>query len=312
MKWSEVCIHTTNEAVEPIANLLHEAGVGGLVIEDPKDLTKERPTFFGEIYDLNPNKYPVDGIYMKIYLPKNHVLEKKIEDIRQSIQGLEKHGIDLGANKIFQSEINEEDWETAWKKYYKPVRVSERVTIVPTWEEYERSSVDEVIIELDPGMAFGTGTHPTTVLSIRALEEYVVQDDLVIDVGCGSGVLSIASSLLGARKVYAYDLDEIAVKSTKENAELNALQGEIIANKNNLLDNVDLKADLIVSNILAEIIVKFVQEAWNNLKPAGFFITSGIISKKKSLVVDELERCGFHIIEVNEIEGWVSIVAQKL
>lgn len=312
MKWSEICIHTTNEAMEPIANLLQEAGVDGLVIEDPKDLMKDRPMIFGEIYDLNPSKYPRDGIYLKIYLPDDHLLEDKIEEIRQSIQGLEKHGIDLGANKISLSEIDEEDWETNWKKYYKPVRISERVTIVPTWEEYEQSSADEVIIELDPGMAFGTGTHPTTVLSIRALEEYVVQDDLIIDVGCGSGVLSIASSLLGARKVYAYDLDEIAVKSTKENAGINALQGEIIAKKNNLLDNIDVKADLIVSNILAEIIVKFVQEAWDNLKDSGFFITSGIIRKKKSLVIDELERCGFQIIEINEIEDWVSIVAQKL
>lgn len=312
MRWSEVCIHTTSEAMEPIANILHEADVGGLVIEDPLDLVKERSTFFGEIYELNPNKYPIDGIYMKIYLPVDHLLENKIEEIRHAIDQLLDHGIDLGANKITQDEINEVDWETAWKKYYKPVKISERITIVPTWEEYKISAHDELIIELDPGMAFGTGTHPTTVLSIRALEDYVTHDDLVIDVGCGSGVLSIAAGLLGARKVHAYDLDDIAVKSTALNVELNHLQDKIIAKPNNLLHDIDVEADIIVSNILAEIIVKFVQDAWNNLKPAGFFITSGIIDKKKQLVIDELEHCGFNIIEINEIENWVCIVAQKL
>lgn len=311
MKWSEVRIHTTNEAQEAIANILHEAGVGGLVIEDPKDLLKERPTFFGEIYDLNPEKYPLDGIYIKVYLPNDHKLEGKIIEISQSIQGLMEYGIDLGENKVFCSEIDEEDWSTAWKKYYKPVKISKRVTIVPTWENYENDDQEELIIELDPGMAFGTGTHPTTVLSIQALERFVNRDDLVIDVGCGSGVLSIASTLLGASKAYAYDLDEVAVSSTRSNASLNRLQDQIIAKPNNLLEGVNEEADIIVANILAEIILKFVQDAWNNLRSNGFFITSGIIQKKKNLVMNELKRCGFHIIEVNEKQDWVCIVAQK-
>lgn len=312
MKWAEICIHTTNEAMEAIANLLHEMGAGGVVIEDPLDLTKERSTFFGEIYDLDPEKYPEDGIYMKIYLPDNQQLSCKIDEISQSIQGLQEYGIDIGANKIYQTQINEEDWSTAWKKYYKPVQISKRVTIVPTWEEYIRTADDELIIELDPGMAFGTGTHPTTVLSIQALEKHVRTDDLVIDVGCGSGVLSIASSLLGAGKVYAYDLDDVAVKSTQLNAELNQLQQQIIARPNNLLESVHQEADIIVANILAEIIVKFVKDAWNNLKPSGFFITSGIIAKKRETVIDELKRCGFTIIDVNEMKGWISITAQKM
>lgn len=311
LKWSEICIHTTNEAMEPIANILDEAGISGLVIEDPLDLVKDRPTFFGEIYELDPNKYPVDGIYMKIYLPSDRFLNDKLIEIKQAIDELDDHGIDLGENKITQSDVFEEEWETAWKKYYKPVKITERITIVPTWEPYEPTSENELIIELDPGMAFGTGTHPTTVLSIQALEKYVKDGDLVIDVGCGSGVLSIASSLLGADHVYAYDLDDIAIKSTKANVTLNDLSDSITTKQNDLLNQVRTTANVIVSNILAEIIVKFVQDAWDNLKENGLFITSGIIQKKKQLVIDELQKIGFKIIEINDQDEWISIVAQK-
>lgn len=311
MRWSEICIHTTNEAMEPIANILDEAGIGGLVIEDPVDLVKERPTFFGEIYELNPEKYPRDGIYMKIYLPVDSFLDGKVAQITQSINKLSDYSIDLGANKITQSDVHEEDWETAWKKYYKPTKITNRMTIVPTWEQYEASK-NELIIELDPGMAFGTGTHPTTILSIQALEKFVKNDDVIIDVGCGSGVLSIAASLLGADHVYAYDLDDIAIKSTTANVALNGLEDNITAKQNDLLNQVKVTADLIVSNILAEIIVKFVQDAWDNLRENGLFITSGIIQKRKQVVVDELQKTGFKIIEVNDQDEWICIVAQKV
>lgn len=311
MKWSEICIHTTNDAMEPIANILDEAGISGLVIEDPFDLVKERSTFFGEIYELNPTKYPKEGIYMKIYLPADRFLNEKVAEIERSINQLSEYGIELGENKISQNDVYEEDWETAWKKYYKPTKITDKMTIVPTWEPYEPSK-HELIIELDPGMAFGTGTHPTTALSIQALENYVENDDLVIDVGCGSGVLSIAAILLGSRHVYAYDLDEVAIKSTTSNVALNGLTAQITAKQNNLLNQVNLSVDVIVSNILAEIIVKFVQSAWNNLKRNGLFITSGIILKKKQLVIDELQKVGFKIIEINEQDEWICIVAQKI
>ncbi|WP_163970046.1 50S ribosomal protein L11 methyltransferase [Oceanobacillus halotolerans] len=311
MKWSEICIHTTNEAVEPISNILHETGASGVVIEDPMDLEKERDTFFGEVYDLSENDYPEEGVYVKAYLPINSFLGETVDQIKQAINNLILYDIDIGLNNVTLSEVHEEEWATAWKKYYKPVKISKKITIIPTWEEYTPVSTDEIIIELDPGMAFGTGTHPTTVLSIQALEQYLNKGDTVIDVGSGSGVLSIASVLLGADQVFAYDLDDIAVKSTKINAKLNKIDKQIVTKQNNLLDHVQRKADVIVSNILAEIIVRFVEDAWNNLKEGGLFITSGIIQAKKQLVVKKLEKCGFTIIEVNEMEDWVSIVAKK-
>ncbi|WP_188453613.1 50S ribosomal protein L11 methyltransferase [Virgibacillus oceani] len=312
MKWSEICIHTTNEAIEPISHILHETGASGVVIEDPLDLIKERDTSYGEIYELDPKEYPEEGVYVKAYLPVNSFLGETVNEIKQAINGLMLYDIDLGHNQVTLSEINEEEWATAWKKYYKPVKISKKITITPTWEDYPPVSSDELIIELDPGMAFGTGTHPTTVLSIQGLEQFINKDDVIIDVGCGTGVLSIASVLLGAKKVYAYDLDEVAVKSTKLNTKLNKVDQQILTKQNNLLDHVHKEADIVVSNILAEIIVRFITDAWNNLKHNGLFITSGIIQAKKALVKGELQKNGFEIIEVNEMEDWVSIIAKKI
>ncbi|WP_101844333.1 50S ribosomal protein L11 methyltransferase [Halobacillus sp. Marseille-P3879] len=310
MKWSEICIHTTNEAIEPVSNVLHEAGASGVVIEDPRDMIKEE-TGLGEIYELNPEDYPAEGVYVKAYLQMNSFLGETVESIKQSVTNLKEYDIDIGYNNVSLNEIHEEDWATAWKKYYKPVKISERITIIPTWEDYEPVSSDELIIEMDPGMAFGTGTHPTTVLSMQALEQYLKQDDVVVDVGSGSGILSVASILLGADHVHAFDLDEVAVSSTGINAELNQVQNQITASKNDLLSGVSVTPDLIVSNILAEIIVKFVDDAYKLLKKGGYFITSGIISGKKEVVLNRLKQAGFEIVETNKMEDWISVIAKK-
>src|SRR5699024_7099373 len=156
-------IHTINEAVEPISNILHEHGASGVVIEDPLDMVKERDTFFGEIYELNPDDYPAEGVFVKAYLPMNRTLERTVHSINEAISKLPEHAINIGENKVTFREIDEADWSTAWKKYYKPVKISDNITIIPTWEDYSPHA-GEMIIELDPGMAFGTGTHPTTML----------------------------------------------------------------------------------------------------------------------------------------------------
>ena len=290
---------------------MHETGASGLVIEDPLDLKHFEGEGFGEIVELDPEDYPDEGVRIKAYLPMNSFLGETVEEIKQAINQLLLYDIDLGKNEVSLSEVHEEEWASAWKKYYKPVKISNRITITPTWEDYQPVSTDELIIELDPGMAFGTGTHPTTILSIQGLEAYVQPDDKIIDVGCGSGVLSIASIKLGAESVQAFDLDDIAVKSTNLNVKLNHLQNQVTAKQNNLLDGVDMQADVIVSNILAEIIVRFVEDAYKNLRPGGHFITSGIIQKKKQLVRDRLIEAGFEIISASELEDWVSIVAKK-
>ncbi|MFD2046112.1 50S ribosomal protein L11 methyltransferase [Ornithinibacillus salinisoli] len=311
MKWTEICIHTTNEAVEPISNILHETGASGVVIEDPMDLIIERDTNFGEIYELSSEDYPDEGVFIKAYLPISSFLVETVEEIKHAINNLITFDIELGHNQVTLSEVHEEDWATAWKKYYKPIHISDRITITPTWEDYSPKRKNELVIELDPGMAFGTGTHPTTILSVQALETYLKHGDTVIDVGCGSGVLSIASVLLGADKAFAYDLDEVAVKSTLLNAKVNKVHEKIETKQNNLLHQVNQNADVIVSNILAEIIVQFISDAWKNLKHEGLFITSGIIQSKKHTVLEALQIQGFEIIKINELEDWVSIIAKK-
>lgn len=312
LNWSEMRIHTTREAIEPISNILHETGSGGVVIEDPLELSKERDSFFGEIYEIDPNKFPREGVFLKVYFPNDPSLSGKVKDLRKQITNLQSFDIDIGHNEIILESIDEEDWSTAWKAYYKPIQISPKISIVPTWESHERTSDAELVIELDPGMAFGTGAHATTALSIQALEKYLNNEALLIDVGSGSGILSIAAALLGASSVSAYDLDQVAIRSTNANVAFNNASHIVQAQKNNLLDNVHEQADIIVANILAEVIVTFVQEAKDNLKKDGLFITSGIITRKKQMVMDTLLASNFEIIETTEKDGWACIIAKNI
>ena len=311
MKWSEISILTTNEAVEPISNILHEAGASGVVIEDPLELEKEREDQFGEIYQLNPDDYPEEGVIVKAYLPVNSFLGETVDEIKEAINNLIIYNIDIGLNKVSISEVNEEEWATAWKKYYNPVKISEKFTIVPTWEDYTPVNTDELIIELDPGMAFGTGTHPTTVMCIQALERTVQPGDRVVDVGTGSGGLSIAAAKLGAGKVEAMDLDDVAVQVAKLNLKLNKVHDVATISQNNLLDGVEEGADIVVANILAEVILRFADDAGKVVKNGGYFITSGIIQQKKEVVKDAMINAGFEIEEIISMEDWVAIISKK-
>jgi len=312
VKWSELSIHTTNEAVEAISNILHEAGASGVVIEDSEELLREREDVFGEIYSLNPDDFPVDGVRVKAYLAETSFLLETVEEIKLAINNLQNFNIDLGHNHVTVQEVDEEDWATAWKKYYHPVKISNRFTIVPTWEDYERVNTDELIIELDPGMAFGTGTHPTTVMCLQALEKTVQKGISVIDVGTGSGVLSIGAAKLGAASIHALDLDEVAVQSAKENIALNKVNNIVQVTHGNLLDNVNEQADIVVANILAEIIMTFTNDAYSIVKNGGLFITSGIIATKKDDVRHSLQQAGFEIEEVMMMEDWVTIISRKI
>ena len=312
MKWSEICIETVNDAVEPISNILHEAGASGVVIEDRAELDKKREGgLFGELYELNPNDYPDEGVAVKAYLPVNSFLQETVDDITAAVKNLSAYQIDTGKLHVSVSEVHEEDWATAWKQYYNPVKISEKFTIVPTWEEYEPFSTDELIIELDPGMAFGTGTHPTTVMCLQALERFVKPDHHVVDVGTGSGVLAIGAALLGASRVTALDLDEVAVSAARQNVALNHAENIVSVSKNNLIDGIDDQPDVVVSNILAEVIISFTGDVASILRPGGFFIASGIIGQKKDEVRKAMTDAGLFIEETVVMEDWVCIVGKK-
>jgi ribosomal protein L11 methyltransferase len=311
LKWAEFSIHTTQAAVEPVCHILHQSGASGVVIEDPSDLVKDWDLEYGKVYELSPDDYPEEGVIVKAYFPVNSFLNETIEETKGEINGLTAHQIDLGKNKVIVSEVDEEDWATAWKKYYHPIKVSNQITIIPTWEEYTPNE-GEMIIELDPGMAFGTGTHPTTILSIQAIEKTITAGDRVLDVGTGSGVLAIAAAKLAAKKVDAYDLDDVAVTSAIGNVELNQATAIINVKQNDLVKGVEPESyDLVVANILAEIITSFTDDVFSILRPGGTYVTSGIIQRKKQDVKDALTTSGFLITEITEMEDWVAITAVK-
>ncbi|WZY00964.1 50S ribosomal protein L11 methyltransferase [Bacillus sp. FSL W7-1360] len=309
MKWAEFRIHTTQEAVESVSNLLHESGAAGVAIEDPQDLVTEWANQYGEVYELSPADYPTEGVIVKAYFPMGDDFTEMIARVEADIRQLVTYEIDIGAAEMSYVEVDEKDWATAWKAYYHPVQVTERLTIVPTWETYTPNE-NEMVIELDPGMAFGTGTHPTTILSLQALEKTIKRGHNVIDVGTGSGVLAIAASKLGAETVLALDLDEVAVESAKANVALNELPTPVTVRKNHLLEGIaDNTCDVIVANILAEVIVSFTENAYRVLKPGGTFLTSGIITRKKEEVTTALEKAGFFIDEVTEMDDWIAVRA---
>ena len=225
------------------------------------------------------------------------------------IKGLSQFGIDPGKAAVKLSDVNDDSWRDVWKKYYHPVRITRYLTIVPSWEDYQPENADEKVIRLDPGRAFGTGTHPTTRLALLALEKEIRGSESMIDVGTGSGVLSIAAKYLGAGEIDAYDIDDEAIKATKENVALNPIAKDINIGTNSLLDGISKKVDLIVANILAEIIVPLIPQAKECLNSGGKFITSGIINDKKDLIVNELTKHGFVIDEILNQKDWYSIIA---
>ncbi len=312
MKWSEISIHTTAEAVDAVSNIMYEMGANGVVIEDPEVLYRNWDTPFGEIYQLSPDDFPTEGVFVKAYLPADSAsLGSLLEELKEQLLVLTSYGLDVGKGTVAVNDVHEDEWAHAWKKYYKPVYVSDRITIKPVWEEYTPKSSEEIIIEMDPGMAFGTGTHPTTILCLRALEKYLQPGDRVYDVGTGTAILSIAAVKLGASHVLAMDLDDVAVRSAQANTELNQVSERILVKQNNLLDGIDEQVEVVVANILAEVIVRFTDDVYRVLKPGGVFISSGIISAREADVKAALAKSGLDVIETVTIDDWVAIVAKK-
>jgi ribosomal protein L11 methyltransferase len=311
MKWTEIKVETTSEAIEAISNIMMEAGASGVAIEDALDVENFQSDFYGEILDKEQFTHIKEGALVMAYFPETTFLPEILPFIKESIARLPEFGLAIGKNLLTVSEVAESDWATAWKKYYHPVRVTRFLTIVPSWEQYQPQSKQEKVITLDPGMAFGTGTHPTTRLTLQALETVMRGGETVLDVGTGSGVLSIASCYLGAEKVYAYDLDEVAVAAAKENMDLNPIAQDVQVEANDLLKGITQSADVIVANILADIIVLMIEDAWRLLKPEGTFIISGIIEDKKDFVLEELYAAGFHVDQILQQGDWFAIILKK-
>lgn len=309
--WIEVTIKTTTEAVEPITNILYEQGAGGAVIEDPKDFLfqKKNELDWDYVEEEVFKKNEEDDVLIKTYVSEEKNVMEFVEIIKQKVLGLKDFGIDIGEGSVSLDQVNEADWANAWKAYYKPTKVGQRVVVKPTWEDYAIQDGD-LIIELDPGMAFGTGTHETTSMCIRELEKYVNKDSKVFDIGCGSGILAIAAAKLGAKEVVAVDLDEVAVKVAKENVLENKVEENVSVMHGNLTDVIKDKADVIVVNIIADIIKILAKDVQNFMKEDAIFISSGIILDKVEEVKESLIENGFEIVEVQKLGEWSAIVSK--
>lgn len=310
-EWNEFSVHINREAAEAVSNILMELGSAGVSITDRKDFLTLPEYGFDTLWALDEKDFPIDGVIVKGYFHKQNDFDTIEASLKEKVEALKDFDLGINEYKIERADVIEEEWANAWKKHYHPVFISRFLTIVPQWESYHPLHEDERIITLDPGLAFGTGTHPTTRLCLQALEGLLRGGETVIDVGTGSGVLTIASALFGAKSIYAYDLDEVAVSSARDNVALNDLDAEIVIEQNDLLKGISLESDVVIANILAEIIVPLIPDAFRVLKPGGYFLSSGIIIEKKDLIIEKLYNQGFQLVQVNQIGDWVAILAQK-
>lgn len=307
--WIEIRIITKSQALEPISSIFYSLDCKGVAIEDPEDLLgREQGPSTWDFADINVLEYKGKAAVVKGYFSKEDNIEEILAYIKEKVEEIKKLGIDVGLGIVESQKINEEDWANTWKKYFKPLRIGEKIVIKPTWEEYEKQKFD-LVVELDPGMAFGTGDHETTKLCIQALEKYVETDSIVFDVGCGSGILAIAAAKLGAKKAIGVDLDPVAVKSALENVAYNNLDNIEILH-GNLIEVIDGKADIVVANILAEIVCILTEDVSRVLKSGGYFITSGIIHDRVEMVTNKLQECGFIVEAVNKDGEWNCVIAK--
>ncbi len=316
MKWNKYRLATTTEAVDLISYTLAEMGIEGIEIEDKVPLSEEdKKRMF---IDLLPDLEEDDGkAYVSFYIEPEKDHESTLEEVLAAVKELADF-VDIGEATIEKSQTEDIDWMNNWKKYWKPFKVDEHIIIKPTWETVEDVPEDTLVVELDPGTAFGTGTHHTTRLCITQLKKYMQPGQEVLDVGCGSGILSIIALLLGAKEASATDVDIHAVEAAIENARVNGIESDIYTVlTGDVISDADFrhkvgehKFDMVLANIFAEIIIPLSGVVKEMMKPGALFITSGIIDEREEDVRKALTENGFEIMEVTHSGGWVSFTAK--
>ncbi|MGL4761296.1 MAG: 50S ribosomal protein L11 methyltransferase [Sarcina sp.] len=307
--WIEIQVITTSEALEPISGIFYTLDCKGVAIEDPEDVTgREKGPLTWDFADLNIFEHNGECAVVKAYFAETDNIEEIVTFVKEKVEEIKGWGFDIGSGEVITTEKKEEDWANTWKQYYKPTHIGPNIVIKPTWESYDKKD-NEMVIEMDPGMAFGTGTHETTRLCAMALENYVKPDSTVFDIGTGSGILALIASKLNAKYALGVDLDPVAVESAKKNVELNDVTNiEIVYG--DLVEVVEGKADIVVANILAEIVCILTDDVKKVLKKDGIFISSGIIHERKQMVLDKLKAQGFEIVEEMQEGEWNCIVAK--
>lgn len=327
VKYIQLDIHTSRAGLEPIEAALMGIGITDMVVTDPMDVTdildKEHDYDWDYVSDefvVLQNEEPMITLYFDGdecgpgYAQVQQV-DLALEGVRQDLMdGVYGEDADFGSLTSDMSVHDDEEWKDNWKEFFKPAKISERIVVKPTWESYELSEEEKSsgvkVLEIDPGMAFGTGTHETTSLCVKLMEEYMKPGDKVLDVGCGSGILEIAGALLGASECLGIEIDPVAVDVSKENIELNKVSDVCSAQYGDLTKGIDYKANVVVANLMADLVMHLSESVARHMLPGGYYISSGILDEKMITVVDDMRMKGFKIMEVKKDGMWVAIVAQ--
>ena len=317
MKWNKYTLKTRSEVEDIVISTLADVGVEGVEIEDKVPLTEsDKKQMF---VDILPDGPADDGIaYLNFYVEEDQDPQPLLNRVKEALEELRMF-MDIGEGTITESQTEDKDWINNWKQYFHQFYVDD-ILIIPSWEEVRPEDQDKMIIHIDPGTAFGTGMHETTQLCMRQLKKYVNKDTQILDIGTGSGILSIAALKLGAEHAVGTDLDPCAISAVKENLEANEVPvtdmdmilGNIIDDKK-IQDEVGYeKYDIVVANILADVLIPLTPVILHQMKKGGLYITSGIIDDKEESVVAAVKAAGLEVVEVTHQGEWVSVTARKI
>lgn len=305
MKWINFSLKSPYEYEDLIYNYLYENEVYSFEVVDDRtvdEVEKTKPYWVEIDNDLRIGE---ELLYIKFNLEDN---EENFDRIKNLIENLNRLSSEIKTE--YKSDCEEYDWTVEWKKFFKPLEVGEKFVIVPSWEEYTADE-DKIILEIDPGMAFGTGSHETTAICLELLEGIDLNDKEIADVGTGSGILAIACAKLGAKHILALDIDPLSIKTAKENVEVNNCVDKIEVMESDLLNTSNDNYDLIIANILPDVIINLIPDAYDKLNHGGLMLVSGIILEKKDLIITELKKHGFSIVEDLDMGEWTGIVGKK-
>ncbi len=321
MKLIEVKIYVSHEGIEPLTAMLMQKGITGITVDDPADLDdlmEHKKEYEWDYVDPslleNRDREPV----VTVYFDDTDEGREGVQDLKLSIMMLKSKemegvfGWDANLGRLYAEDrvVDDSDWKDKWKAYFKPMKITDGLVVKPSWEPYEKAR-DEQVIEIDPGMAFGTGTHETTVLCLELIEKYLKKDQRMLDIGCGSGILSIGAALLGSASVLGVEIDPDAVRTARENVAANGVEHIVTVQEGDLAKGVKGKADMIAANLMAPLVIQLCPAAAECLEEKGVFLSSGILLEKRSEVEAAICQAGFKMLEVREKGEWCAIAAEK-
>ncbi len=321
MKYIEITIETSAAGIEPAAAKLGAIGIDDIEVTDPRDIEdimEHKESYEWDYINDEVVEQMKETPKIQVFCADDEEGREKTEAVRRAMQELADAcgrgeygpGVDFGSLFVTAEVKDDAEWKDKWKEYFKPFRVSEHLVIRPSWEEYE-AGPEDTVIEIDPGMAFGTGTHETTSMCIQMIDQYLKPGSRVLDAGCGSGILAIAAAKLGAAEVLGVDIDREAVRVARENFQKNHVEDICRAEYGDLTRGVDFKADLIAGNLMAELICMLADGVYAHLAEEGLFIASGILTEKEQMVTEALQAAGFRIVESRTKGEWCALAAAR-